>query len=145
MNLIKRPALSLAFALLGVAAVGASAETITKGTFTLPAQAYWNDIQLQPGDYTLSVERAITGINTIFLRGEGSTAIIIAPAGSADSSGHSRLKLDEVNGTYVIRELDAGPIGRSYRFEVSKAVRNTMLSGAARQPVTVPVTSAAGL
>jgi hypothetical protein len=47
--------------------------------------------------------------------------------------------LDAVNGTYVIRELDAGPVGRSYRFGVSKKARNLTLQGSATQPVTVPV------
>ena len=81
----------------------------------------------------------------IFLRGDGVAAIFVAPAGSEEISGHSRLKVDDVNGTYVIRELDAGPIGRSYRFGVSKTVRNLTLRGAATQPVTVPVSATAGL
>ena len=146
MNLHKRFALSLALVtLLGLTAVGASAETITKATFTLPAQAYWIDTLLQPGEYSLSVERGISGPNLIFLRGENLAAIFLAPAGSEETSSHSYLKLDDVNGTYVVRELDAGPIGRTYRFGVSKAARNSTLRGAATQPITVPVSSAAGL
>ena len=42
MNLHKGFALSLAVVtLLGLTAVGANAETVTGGTFTLPVQAYW--------------------------------------------------------------------------------------------------------
>ncbi len=146
MNLHKRFALSLALiALLGLAAAGASAQTITKATFTLPAPAYWNDTLLQPGAYTLSLDRAITGVELVYLRGEGITATFFTPAGSEESSGHSCLRVDDVNGTYVIREFDEGPLGRSYRFGVPKAVRNLTLRGAARHPVTVPVSAAAGL
>lgn len=146
MNLQKRFALSLALVtLLGLTAAGANAETVTKATFTLPAQAYWNDTLLQPGDYTLSLERGSSGVGMIFLRGEDLAAIIMAPAGAEESFGRSYLKLDDVHGTYVIRELDAGIIGRSYRFGVSKAVRNLTLRGAATQPLTVPVSTAAGL
>lgn len=144
MNLHKRFALTLALvALLGLTAAAASADTITKGSFTLPAQAYWNDTLLQPGEYTLSLDRSISGVELVNLRGEGVAATFLTQSGSEEKSEHSCLKLDDVNGTYVVRELDAGPIGRSYRFGVAKAVRNLTLRGAG-QPVTVPVSASAG-
>ena len=146
MNLQKRLALSLALVtLLGLTAAGASAQTVTKVAFTLPAPAYWNSTLLQPGDYSLSLDRSIAGLELVYLRGEGVTAVFFTPAGSNESSGHSCLRLADVNGTYVIREFDEGPLGRSYRFGVPKAVRNLTLQGGARQPVTVPVSVAAGL
>ncbi|MGA3074407.1 MAG: hypothetical protein ABSG56_12010 [Bryobacteraceae bacterium] len=140
MNLQKRSALTLALvALLGLTAAGASAQTITKGTFTLPAQAYWNDILLQPGEYTLSLDRGISGAELVSIRGEGFAAMLLAPAGTDESSGHSCLRLDAVNGTYVIRELDAGRLAGSFKFGVSKKASNRTLRGSATQPVTVPV------
>jgi hypothetical protein len=140
MNLHKRFALTMAcVTLLGLTAAAASAETITKATFTLPAQAYWNDVLLQPGDYTLSLERNLSGIELVSIRGEGVAARFVVPAGSADGSGHSYLMVDEVNGTNVIRELNAASIGRSYRFGVSKTVRNLTLRGDAAQPASIPV------
>jgi hypothetical protein len=108
------------------------------------AEAYWNNTLLPPGEYTLSIGRGISRVDLVYLRGEGIAATFVTPAGSAESSGRSCLKVDDVNGTYVIREIDAGPIGRSYRFGVSKAVRNLTLRSAAK-PVTVPVSAAAGL
>jgi hypothetical protein len=139
-NLQKRSALTLALvALLGLTAAGASAQTITKGTFTLPAQAYWNDILLQPGEYTLSLDRGISGAELVSIRGEGFAAMLLAPAGTDESSGHSCLRLDAVNGTYVIRELDAGRLAGSFKFGVSKKASNRTLRGSATQPVTVPV------
>jgi hypothetical protein len=143
-NLHKRFALTLALVtLLALTATGASAETIAKGTFTLPAQAYWNNTLLQPGEYNLSLERGLSGVELVSIRGEGVAAIFIAPVGAAET-GHSCLKVDEVNGTYVVREFDAGPIGTSYRFGVSKAVRSLKLRGAATQPAGVPISAAAG-
>ena len=140
MNLHKRFALSLALvALLGLTAAGASAQTVTKATFTLPVQAYWNSVLMPAGDYTLSLDRSVSGLEMVFLRGEGVHAVFFTPAGSDDSSGHSFLKIDGLNGTYVVREFDEGPHGRSYQFGVAKAVRNLTLRGAAPQPVTVPV------
>jgi hypothetical protein len=144
MNLHKRFALTLALATLVVlTAVGASAQTMTKATFTLPEQVYWNSTLLQPGEYTLALERDMSGVEIVSVRGEGVGVMFIAPAGSVDISGHSCLRIDEVNGTYVVRELDAGAIGRAFRFGVSKAVRNLTLQGTAH-PVTVPISAAAG-
>jgi hypothetical protein len=99
---------------------------------------------LQPGEYNLSLERGLSGVELVSIRGEGVAAIFIAPVGAAETSGHSCLKVDEVNGTYVVREFDAGPIGTSYRFGVSKAVRSLKLRGAATQPAGVPISAAAG-
>jgi hypothetical protein len=144
-NLHKRFALTPALVtLLSLTAAGASASTITKATFNLPVPAYWNNTLLQAGAYTLLMDRATTGVELIYLRGEGVNAAFFAPAGSEDSSGHSCLKVDDLNGTYVIREFDEGPLGRSYRFGLSKTLRNLTLQGAARQPVTVPISAAAG-
>ena len=146
MNLQKRFALSLAtVALLGLTAAGASASTIAKATFTLPAQAYWNSTLLQPGEYTLSLERNLSGIELLHVQGENIYATFVIPAGSEDTAGHSCLKMDDFNGTYVVRELDASQIGRTYRFGVSKAVRDLTLRGAASQPVSVPLSAAAGV
>ena len=138
MNLTKRLALSLTLATLVAFTAGANAATLTKATFTLPAQAYWNDTLLEPGEYTLSLTGSISGVPMISLRGEGVTASFFAPASTGESSQSSRLKLDEVNGTYVVREFDAAPLGRAYTFRVSKAARNQTLRGAAPE-LTVPV------
>jgi hypothetical protein len=146
MNLQKRFALSLAtVALLGLTAAGAGASTIAKGTFTLPEQAYWNNTLLEPGEYTLSLERNLSGIEMLHLQGENIAATFVIPIGSEETAGHSCLKLDNFNGTYVIRELDASLIGRSYRFGVSKTVRELTMRGAVAQPVSVPLSAAAGL
>jgi len=146
-NLQKRFALALALVTFGgLAASGASAATVASATFTLPAPAYWNSTLLQPGDYTLSLWRNPSGVELVYLRGEGVAATFIIPAGSEETAGHSCLKLDDFNGTYVIRELDDSQIGRSYRFGVAKAVRDmTLRSGVAPQPVSVPLSAAAGL
>jgi hypothetical protein len=145
-NLHKTFAIGLALlGIAGLTSAAASAQTVTKGTFTLPAQAYWNSTLLQPGQYTMSVDRTLTGIDLVHLRGEGINATFMTPAGAEDGTVKNCLKVDDLNGTYVIRELDAGAIGRSYYFGVSKSVRNRTLSGAVSQPVTIPVSSAAGL
>jgi hypothetical protein len=143
-NLDKRIALTLAVVtLLALTAAGASAAPLTRATFTLPAQAYWNDTLLQPGEYTLSITNNVSGVPLIRLQGEGINATFVAPAGPEEFSGNSRLKADDLDGTYVIRELDAGPLGKAFRFAVSKTVGSRALRGQT-QPVTVPVSAASG-
>ena len=146
MNLQKRIALSLALVtLLGLTAAGARAETVMRGTFSLPEQAYWGDTLLPAGNYTLSVAKELSGTNFISVRGEGIVATLMAPAGAGDASAGTYLKVDEINGAYVIRELDSSFLGKSYHFAVSKAVRNMTLRGSVAQPVSIPVSANAGL
>ena len=143
MNLHKRFALTLALATLAaLTAAGASAATISKATFNLPAPTYWNDTLLQPGEYTLSVDRSLAGIELVHLNGEGAHATFLTPAGSDDSSGRTCLRVDDVNGTYIVKELDEGPLGRTYRFHASKAARNLLMRASAK-PATVLVSTAA--
>ncbi len=146
MNFTKPFAIAIGLiTLVGLTAAGAGATTITKGAFTLPAQTYWNDTLLQPGDYTFTVDRTLSGVEMVHLRGEGVNATLMTQAGALDASGHSHLGIDEVSGTYVVREFEVSPSAKTYRFGVSKTVRNLTLRGDARQTITVPVTTAAGM
>jgi len=138
-NLQKRFALSLALVtLVGLTAVGASADTVSKGTFTLPEQAYWGNTLLQPGDYTVVIDFRGGGMDTIALRGEGVDTTMLAPAGYEMFSGPGCLKLTDANGTYVIRELRDSVSGRAYRFSVPKVAKEAAaLGGGTRRPVLV--------
>ncbi len=137
MNLRKSIALSLSLATLSaLTAAGASAATLTRGTFTLPAQAYWNDVLLQPGDYTLSISGEASGVRTIALTGDGVDTRFLAPSIAGDFTERSVLKMDQINGTYVVRELDAAPTHSTYHFGVSKSLKNQMARGEA---LAIPV------
>jgi hypothetical protein len=91
------------------------------------------------------VSKEPQGVGLITVRGEGVAATFLAPAGSREeTSGANCLKIENVNGAYVIRELDSSALNRSYKFGVSKTVRQMVLSGKAAPAVTVPVSPAAG-
>ena len=141
MKLQRRFALSLALVtLLGFAASQASAQTGMRGTFVLPEQAYWNNTLLPAGQYTLAIQLAPVGVSIITVKGEGVSANFLAPASSdLDGSRATCLKLDSVNGAYVVRELDSRSLDRSYKFGVSKAARHMALNATAAPPVTVAV------
>ncbi|MGO4883919.1 MAG: hypothetical protein ACLP59_24315 [Bryobacteraceae bacterium] len=138
MSFNKRFTLTLA-TLVGLSAFTATAATTeTRASFTLPSAAYWNDTLLPAGEYTLSVGRNLNGVPVFNLRGEGVIATFFGPAVAADVNGPSQLKLDGIEGTYVVREFDSGSVGQSFRFGVSKTVRNLLSKSEARH-VTVPV------
>ena len=143
MNLLRRYALHLALvALIGSSAAIANAETILKGTFDLPEQAFWGSQSLPPGEYTLSVDRAITGVSLINLRGESVRATIIAPitVGRSEYPG-TYLRIEDLNGVHVVRELDSSALGRC-RFTVAKSVRDRVQDEGAGPSASLPVSTA---
>jgi len=142
MNLQKSLTLSLALVtLLGLAAAGASAQTISKGSFTLPEDAYWENSLLPAGQYSIVFDRNTGGSGLISLRGEGVAVRFLAPAGYLVTSSRGRLKLEEVSGTYYVREFDDSVFGRAFRFSLPKAARQVATSAGVRQTVTVPVSA----
>ena len=127
-------------AVLGLTAAAASAQTGFRGKFELPAQAYWNNTLLPAGDYTLAVDYTPTGVSLFTVRGDGIKGTFLASgSGSEEGSGKNVLKLESVNGTYVIRALDSGSLNTSYKFAVAKSVKQVAFSGQAQPPVTVAV------
>jgi hypothetical protein len=146
MNLRKH--LTIGLALLGLAlgltTVQANAQPVLKGTFELPASAYWGNTLLQPGQYTLwmSTEmRDIAHVPVIHLSGEGVNATFLAIAKPERESGRNYLDVANIDGTYVIRAFDAGSIGESFAFGVTKSVKNKALRASAEPAMAVPVSS----
>jgi hypothetical protein len=140
--------LSIGLALAGLAlsltTVQAKAEPVLKGTFELPAAAYWGDTLLQPGQYTIwmSTEvRDIARVPTIHLSGEGINATFLAIARPEKESGRNVLDVINVGGTYVIRAFDAGMLGESFGFGVSKSVKNKALRASVEPGRTVVVSA----
>lgn len=139
--------LALIAVALGFTTVPANAQPVLKGTFELPAAAYFGDKLLQPGQYTIwtSTEvRDIAGVPVVHLSGEGIEVAYLAIARPALESEHNYLDVANIDGTYVIRAFDAGSIGESFAFGVTKSVKNKALR-ASVQPMSVPVATVAGL
>jgi hypothetical protein len=124
----------------------AAQEETFKGTFNLPTEAYWGSTLLPPGEYSiaLSLDQTRT-VPLVRLTGDGLRAwILTGPAASKEVTEHSKLLLENINGVYVIRHLDAGIVGRSYVFAVSKSVYKNAHMKAVRagnepSPVSVPI------
>lgn len=135
--------LMLAALAIGATAPQAAAQVGLKGTFDLPVEAYWGSAVLPAGQYKISMNLdASTTTRLVFLDGEGVHAMILA--GSAipgEVPGRSSLQLEETNGVYVVRRLDAGMVGQSYTFLVPKAARMKAERASSSGPISVPVSA----
>ncbi len=133
---------------LGLTAVQANAQPVLKGTFELPAAAYFGDKLLQPGQYTIwmSTEaRDTSHVPVIHVSGEGVSATFLAIAKPSRESGRNYLDVASVDGTYVIRAFDAGMLGESFAFGVTKNVKNKALRASLEPAMAVPVSAVAGI
>jgi hypothetical protein len=108
-------------ALAGLA-MPASAQNY-KGKFTLPFEAHWGTVNLQPGDYTVSTD-VIGGTPLIYVTGNGVMASIFTGPVEFRQPSDSRgqLEVTEVNGTHVITRFVAASVGRDYSFSIPKSI-----------------------
>jgi hypothetical protein len=139
--------MSLALAALALAAAipRAAAGQIFKGTFSLSSTAYWGDTLLQPGEYTIKMDSDLTKTPVIRVRGDGvNVAVMAIPVSGQPLSSHSSLTLREFNGGFAVQGLDAGPLGETFHFGISKNARRTMESATATKPVHIPVSTGNG-
>jgi hypothetical protein len=127
--------------LAGAAAIGASqakAETY-KGTFNLPVETYWGGAVLSPGEYTVTIEHGVV-VPIIHLRDDDrQVASVLPTATNAKPSVRSRLLLEKINGSYVVKEFDAGIIGKSFHFNTPKSIRNREVKTTATTQTMVDV------
>jgi len=108
---------------LGLTTSQANAQTPFKGTLNLPYETYWGNTVLEPGTYTISLTGNLVEANVLKVEGSGGiTTMLSGPAELTDVQ-KSRVLLSYVNGVYALKEFDAGSLGKSYHFPISKAAR----------------------
>jgi hypothetical protein len=143
MKYAKHGFLVLTLALVaGFTAPRAAAQQAFTGSFTLESEAYWGPTLLPAGQYSIIANLDPTStIHLVRVLGEGVRASILTGAVLAEPvSAHSKLQLQQINGMNVIRELDAGLVGQSFRFSVSKNVRGHEQTSTTAM-TTVPVST----
>jgi hypothetical protein len=136
--------LALAGLALGLTTMRAGAEPLLKGTFELPTAAYWGNTLLQPGQYTIwmSTEaRNIGYVPVIHISGEGVSATFLSVARPEKESNSNHLDIANIDGTYVIRAFDAGLIGESFSFEVTKSVKSKALRASVNPEMVITVST----
>ncbi len=122
MNLQKKLSfglLALAVALV-VSAAPANAQQIYKATFTLPFEAQWGTVVVEPGEYSLTVEQVFAQ-KLIRLHGPGEVAVLIGPSTPEPIGENGRLTFVNHNGVLTLKKLDAAAIGQSFNFPLYKA------------------------
>jgi len=143
MKYAKHGFLVLTLALVaGFTAPRAAAQQAFTGSFTLESEAYWGPTLLPAGQYSIIANLDPTStIHLVRVLGEGVRASILTGTVLAEPvSAHSKLQLQQINGMNVIRELDAGLVGQTFRFSVSKNVRGHEQASTAAM-MTVPVST----
>lgn len=129
--------------LLGFNAQPAAAQQAFTGHFSLPAEAYWGATLLPPGEYSLTANLNLTStIHEVTVKSEDIRATILTCNMLAEPvSNHSALELEQINGVNVIRQLDAGIVGQSFRFSVAKQARASAERASATPVKSVPVSA----
>ena len=132
--------LMLAF-LVGFSTPRAAAQEAFKGTFNLTADTYWGKTLLPPGPYKITMRLDATErVRVVRLEGDGLRAFFLTgPPTLERISDRSTLRIENHNGVYVVRHLDAGILGQSYVFPISKNVRMKVEHASAPSQVTVTV------
>ncbi len=132
---------------LALTVAPAHAADALKGAFELPSAVYWGNALLQPGVYTvwMSTEaRDVAHTPVIHVSGEGVSLSFLAIAKPQPESGRNYLEIAEVGGAQVVRTFEAGLLGESFGFSVTKAVKNKALRASAEPVMTVTVSTPAG-
>jgi hypothetical protein len=119
----------------------AAAQQLFKGTFNLTTEAYWGSKLLQPGHYEIAVtvDPARESQEVRLTATDFRTSFFSGPGISEQISDRNSLRLEYINGIYVVRSLDAGLVGHTYRFAVSKTARMRVEQASAPSQVTVPI------
>src|SRR5690242_945626 len=94
-----------------------------RGKFTLPVEARWGAVNLQPGEYTISTD-VVGGTPLIYVAGNGKTASIFTGPVEfrTPSDDRGQLELTEVNGTHVVTRFLAASVGKDYSFSIPKSI-----------------------
>jgi len=140
-------ALALGALALGLTVAPASAMTVLRGSFELPAAAYWGNTLLQPGQYTFwmdTEEGQLAKVPVVHLEGEGIHVTLLTISRPDRESGRNFLEVADINGAYVIRAFDSGLLGKTFSFGVAKSVKEHAQRASADTVMTIPVSTGAG-
>lgn len=125
-------------AYLGLAATSASAQ---QATFTLPVEAHWGRIVLEPGDYKVRFPDA-TRQRILSVTGNGKTVNILLQGSETQHEGEkAHLLLVEVDGQERVASITAADGEKAFTFALPKGEKSRRgLSSHAK--IQVPVKEA---
>jgi hypothetical protein len=113
-----------AFIAVTIGAGAAKAQSVQKGTFTLPFEAHWGQAVLPPGQYTFILNKG-TLDGTITLRNEARYVGMVMANGFSDWQHVKNSELIAVGTSsgYRIRSLRLAEAGITYEYNLPKSKR----------------------
>jgi hypothetical protein len=114
-------AVMLAAAFAGTAQQASAQSQNYRGKFTLPVEARFGNVVLEPGNYTVSTLEGAKGIR---VTGETRSFSILARGYDRTPEGENgKLILVDTDGMYVLESFESGSMGKSLHFVVGKHSR----------------------
>jgi hypothetical protein len=104
--------------------VGTSSAQDFQGKFTLPLQAQWGKVILQPGHYTMTLARFQGGQQVVTVRSEGTAGpeamILTESENPSPSISKNSLLCIREGGALVVRSLEVAVEGETIYFHMPK-------------------------
>jgi hypothetical protein len=140
---VKRYVVFSALAMIVLASVTLPANAQNyRGKFTLPFEARWGAVDLQPGNYTLWTDSVGAG-PVIHVAGDnGTTATIMTgPMELREpTGGDGKIEISDVNGTQVVTKFTAALVGKEFSFAIPSSLTRHGLGIVASKKASIPVT-----
>jgi hypothetical protein len=103
-----------------------------RGSFTLPFEARFGKVVLQPGNYSVSTLQGAQGIR---ITGDnGKVAILAAGYDVEPGTAKARMILVDSDGMYALQSFESGAMGKALHFLVVKNPHATIERAAAAKP-----------
>jgi len=120
---------------LGIFAASANAQY---AKFTLPFETHWGSAVLPAGEYTMYSPMTLAWPKVLTISGQGKAAYILAGGEklAPESETASFLRIASIGGTHVVREYTSALDGKTFVFDVPKAVRTEIAARGHSQEVT---------
>jgi hypothetical protein len=115
---------TLGFIAICASASAASAQSVFKGTFTLPEDVQWGNALLPAGDYSFSLKSASAPAQ-ITLNGPNGGAFILASVTDKREEGDSsNLTIERRGRTHYVHTMYLAELGLELRYQVPSIPKN---------------------
>jgi hypothetical protein len=127
-EIVMRVSLAHVFNLAALVAFAGTAtmQGAEQARFHLSTPAHWGEVVLPPGDYEVLLPAPAVGRTAFRIEGAGKSMyeFPLTTDKSQNYSASSYLKLEEIDGSYFVREYSSGPTGRTFTFSIPKQTRH---------------------
>jgi hypothetical protein len=124
---------------VGLSVGSASAQTLVKGTFTLPYEVHWGNALLPPGHYSIAIDdarRPALVSNT--LTGQGCAFVMTRAIGDVMKGQPTALLITKMDNERFVRSFNWREGNQRFIYRALTETERTQL-GSASEPVAVPV------